>query len=56
LIAAAKSLDLIRRVMPAVQVHVEQHVNVDVPPVPADPLHRREGSLASRTLSVRERA
>jgi hypothetical protein len=36
LIAAVKALDLIRRVMPAVQVHVEQNVSVEVPPSPAD--------------------
>jgi hypothetical protein len=51
LIAAAKSLDLIRRVMPAVQVHVEQNVSVEAPPAPTDHSDRRGnqvGVLAAR--------
>jgi hypothetical protein len=36
LIAAIKALDLLRRVMPAVQVHVEQNVSVEVPPASAE--------------------
>ena len=51
LIAAVKALDLIRRVMPAVQVHVEQNVSVEVPPAPVDhPAGRgtQVGVLATR--------
>jgi hypothetical protein len=51
LIAAAKALDLIRRVMPAVEVRVEQHVTVEPPPVPAEhPAGRgnQVGVLAAR--------
>jgi hypothetical protein len=36
LIAAAKALDLIRRVMPAVQIHMKQTVNLETPPVSVD--------------------
>jgi hypothetical protein len=51
LIAAVKALDLIRRVLPAVQVHVEQNVSVEVPLAPAeDPAGRGNsaGVLATR--------
>src|SRR5262249_43902654 len=51
LIAAIKALDLIRRVMPAVQVHVEQHVSVQAPPTPVehpDGRGNQVGVLAAR--------
>jgi hypothetical protein len=51
LIAAVKALDLIRRVMPAVQVHGEQNVNMEAPPAPADQPAGRgnlDGLLAAR--------
>jgi hypothetical protein len=44
-IAEAGALGLIRRVRPAVQVHVEQNVNVEPPPAPTDQLDGR-GNLA----------